>query len=80
MIQERVHRAAEAIARGDHKHGGQELYDTIMSATSVDELRVVQPVIEGELERAGWRQRSRYKELKRVLDKRFERLGATVSA
>ena len=32
MFQERVDSAEEAIARGDHKQGGQVLYDAIFAA------------------------------------------------
>jgi hypothetical protein len=80
VFQDRITRAEEAIARGDHKHGGQELYDAIMAAHDIDELRAVQPVVERELERAGWRHRGRYKELRRVLDKHLDRFEATVPA
>jgi hypothetical protein len=80
MFQEQFARAEELIAKGDHKHGGQELYEAIFKAREVDDLRAVQSVVERELERSGWRQRSRYKELKRVVDKHVERRGATAAA
>jgi hypothetical protein len=78
MIEERLGNAEELIARGEHKQGAQELYDAIFACRDVDDLRAIERVIDREVERAGWRHRGRYKELKRVVAKHLEKRGATV--
>ena len=80
MFQEKLGKAQELIAKGDHKHGGQELYESIFQARDAADLRAVRSIVEHELERAGWRQRGRYKELQRVVDKRMEKVGDSVAA
>jgi hypothetical protein len=80
MFQEKFGKAQELIAAGDHKHGGQELYESIFKARDAADLRAVRSVVEQELERAGWRQRGRYKELRRVVEKRMEKVGDSVAA
>ena len=80
MFQEKLGKAQELIDKGDHKHGGQELYESIFQARDAADLRAVRSIVEHELERAGWRQRGRYKELQRVVDKRMEKVGDSVAA
>ena len=80
MFQEKFGKAQELIAAGDHKHGGQELYEAIFQARDGADLRAIRSVVEQELERSGWRQRGRYKELQRVVEKRMEKVGDSVAA